>query len=70
MIVTVMQPAYLPWLGFFERVFLSDLLIVLDHVQLDTNSKTNFVNRNKIKTPKDCIWLTIPIKRKDRKSVV
>jgi hypothetical protein len=61
-----MQPAYLPWLGFFERAYLSDLFIVLDHVQLDTNSKTNFTNRNKIKTPYDSTWLTIPIKKKGK----
>jgi hypothetical protein len=66
MIVTIMQPAYLPWLGFFERAYLSDLFIVLDHVQLDTNSKTNFTNRNKIKTPQDSTWLTIPIKKKGK----
>jgi hypothetical protein len=66
MIVTIMQPAYLPWLGFFERAYLSDILIVLDHVQLDTNSKTNFTNRNKIKTNQDNIWLTIPIKKKGK----
>ena len=64
MIVTIMQPGYMPWLGFFERVFLSDLFIVLDNVQLDGNSKTNFTNRNKIKTHQDYTWLTIPIKKK------
>jgi hypothetical protein len=64
MIVTIMQPGYIPWLGFFERVFLSDLFIVLDHVQLDANSKTNFTNRNRIKTTEDFTWLTIPIKKK------
>lgn len=66
MTVTIMQPAYLPWLGFFERIYLSDLFIVLDHVQLDTSSKTNFTNRNKIKTPQNNTWLTIPVKRKGK----
>lgn len=59
-----MQPAYLPWLGFFERIILSDVFVVLDNVQLDTNSKTNFTNRNKIRTPQGSTFLTVPIKKK------
>lgn len=59
-----MQPAYLPWLGFFERIILSDVFVVLDNVQLDTNSKTNFTNRNKIRTPQGETLLTVPIKKK------
>lgn len=64
MILTIMQPAYLPWLGFFERIILSDVFVVLDNVQLDTNSKTNFTTRNKIRTPQGSSLLTVPIKKK------
>ena len=42
--VTIMQPAYLPWLGYFDRIEMSDIMIYLDDVFLDTNSKTNFIN--------------------------
>lgn len=62
--ITIMQPAYLPWLGFFDRVDASDLFIVLDNVQLDTNSKTRFTNRNKIRTKEGWIWLSLPMKTK------
>jgi hypothetical protein len=62
--ITIMQPAYLPWLGFFDRIDASDLCIILDNVQLDTNSKTRFTNRNKIRTRDGWIWLTLPIKTK------
>ncbi|MFZ5970312.1 MAG: WbqC family protein [Bacteroidota bacterium] len=64
MTVTIMQPAYLPWLGYFERVLLSDLFVVLDDVQMDASSKTNFVNRNKIRTSGEPAWLTVPIRKK------
>ena len=47
MIVSINQPAYLPWLGYFHRIAISDIHIVLDHVQFEKNS---FVNRNKIRT--------------------
>jgi hypothetical protein len=56
-----MQPAFLPWLGYFDRLARSDHHIVLDHVALDRNSKTKFVNRNRIRTREGWIWLTVPI---------
>jgi len=61
-----MQPAYLPWLGYFHRIAMSDLHISLDHVQIDRNSKTKFANRNKIRTQQGWCWLTVPIKTKGR----
>jgi hypothetical protein len=60
-IVSIMQPAYLPWLGYFHRVSIADLHIVLDHVEIDRNSKTKFANRNKIRTSAGWSWLTVPL---------
>jgi hypothetical protein len=59
MIVSINQPAYLPWLGYFHRIAVSDAHVVLDHVQFEKNS---FTNRNKIRTQKGWCWLTIPVK--------
>ena len=61
MIVSINQPAYLPWLGYFERIAASDLHIVLDHVQFEKNS---FTNRNKARTREGSTWLTVPIATK------
>lgn len=58
MIVSINQPAYLPWLGYFERIAVSDLHIVLDHVQFEKNS---FTNRNKARTKEGSTWLTVPL---------
>lgn len=63
MIVSINQPAYLPWLGYFERIAVSDLHIVLDHVQFEKNS---FTNRNKARTKEGSTWLTIPLSTKGR----
>lgn len=59
MIVSINQPAYMPWLGYFHRIAVSDLHIVLDHVQFEKNS---FTNRNKIRTSEGWCWLTVPLK--------
>ena len=53
-----MQPAYLPWLGYFHRLMLSDLHVVLDSVPA---SKGDFSNRNRIRTPQGWSWLTVPM---------
>lgn len=66
MILSAHQPAYLPWLGYFEKIFKSDIFIFLDSVQLEKNS---FTNRNKIKTSQGPIWLTVPIKIKGHLSL-
>ncbi len=52
------QPAYLPWLGYFHKIALSDIFVILDSVQFEKNS---FTNRNKIKTAQKPVWLTVPV---------
>jgi hypothetical protein len=58
-----MQPAYLPWLGYFDRIWQSDLHVVLDHVQFEKNS---FTNRNKVRTQTGWSWLTLPVETSGR----
>ena len=60
-IATAHQPAYLPWLGYFHKISLSDEFILLDSVQFEKNS---FTNRNKIKVSNGEAWLTIPVEMK------
>lgn len=59
MIVSINQPAYLPWLGYFDRIARSDVHVVLDHVQFEKNSMTN---RNKIRIRDGWAWLTVPVR--------
>lgn len=68
MIVSIMQPAYLPWLGYFHRIACSDIHIVLDDVLIDRSSKTKFANRNKVRTKPGWNWLTVPLKTTGRSS--
>jgi len=62
MILSIHQPAYLPWLEYFDRIARSDKFVYLDNVQFERNS---FINRNRIKTPHGPIWLTIPVRLKE-----
>lgn len=58
MIVAAHQPNYLPYLGFFHKMWCADVFIVYDTAQF---SKNDFHNRNRIKTPKGPQWLTVPV---------
>lgn len=58
-VVSIHQPAYLPWLGYFHRAMLSDTFVFLDTVQFEKNS---FTNRNKVLTANGPVWLTVPVK--------
>ena len=56
--VTIHQPLYLPYGGFFAKVQASDILIVLDTVLY---SRSGFQSRNRIRTPRGIQWLSIPV---------
>lgn len=58
LITSAHQPAYLPWAGFFHKIILSDIFVILDEVQFE---KGSFINRNKIKTATGAQWITVPI---------
>ena len=57
-ILTDHQPVYLPWLGLFHKIAIADKFCCLDNVQY---SKTDWTNRNKVKTPSGAVWLTVPV---------
>jgi hypothetical protein len=58
MIVSINQPAYLPWAGYFDRIFKSDIHVVLDCVQFE---KGSYINRNRILSKNGPTLLTIPL---------
>ena len=58
MILTAHQPVYLPWLGLFHKIALSDMFCVFDDVQY---LKKDWNNRNRIKTNSGALWLTVPV---------
>jgi len=58
MIITIHQPQYLPWLGYFDKARQADVFILLDDVQF---KKNEWQNRNRIRTAQGWQWLTVPV---------
>lgn len=62
--LTIHQPEYMPWLGFFHKINMADVYIALDNVQY---RHKYFQNRNKIRDVSGETWLNVPVSRKDRR---
>ncbi|MDQ6981076.1 MAG: WbqC family protein [Ghiorsea sp.] len=57
-IITIHQPNYMPWSGFFHKWELADAFVILDTVQFHKNE---WQNRNRIKTKQGEQWITVPV---------
>jgi hypothetical protein len=63
--LSVHQPNFFPWLGFFRKVYLSDVFVFLDDVYLPTGS--SWINRVKVKNGVNASWLTAEVDSNSRK---
>lgn len=62
MIVSIHQPHFLPWMGYFNKVLNSDTFVWLHSVQY---RKNYFQNRTQIKNVNEQpLWLTVPVHAK------
>ncbi|MHC4726119.1 MAG: WbqC family protein [Planctomycetota bacterium] len=59
--VTILQPNYIPWRGYFDFFKQSDLFVIYDDVQY---TRHDWRNRNTIKMPMGALWLTVPVQSK------
>lgn len=60
-IVSIHQPDYIPWLGFYYKVAHSDQFVYLDDAQFSNEAAHNF---NVIKTPQGELRLKAPVQQK------
>ena len=65
--VVVLQPSYLPWIGYFEQMERADKFVFLDDVQY---TRRDWRNRNKIRTNEGSSWLTVPVQQKNHYPVL
>ena len=62
-ICVISQPTYLPWIGYFDLIDQADFFVFLDTVQFQ---KRSWQQRNRIRTNKGTLWLTMPAVTRSR----
>ena len=66
MIVSIMQPTYLPWIGYFDLIAKADIFVFLDDVQF---SRRSWQQRNRVLLDGKEMMLTIPTKNKGKRTI-
>ena len=61
--LAILQPSYLPWLGFFDQMHRSDQFVLFDDVQF---TRRDWRNRNRIRVREGSAWLTVPVIQKNK----
>jgi hypothetical protein len=61
--IAILQPGYLPWLGYFDQELSVDRFVIYDDVQYD---RRGWRNRNRLKTLTGPGWLTVPVEQKGK----
>ena len=59
--IAIMQPTYLPWIGYFGMFDRADIFVFLDTVQF---ARRSWQQRNRIKTANGPQMLTVPVHKK------
>ncbi len=62
MIVSVQQPYFCPYPGFFFKASACDVFVLMDDVQFPQG--TTWTSRNRFKNDQGCLWMTVPVLRK------
>ncbi len=60
-IIAIHQPNYLPWLGYFYKIYQSDIFVLLDDVQYSNKGMHNYTY---IKTSNGSLRLKYPVNQK------
>lgn len=63
-VCAIMQPTYLPWVGYLDLIDRVDVFIFLDNVQF---ARRSFQQRNQVRCPEGLEWITVPVMKSGRR---
>lgn len=67
MVISIIQPCFVPWLGYFEQIALADIFVYMDDVQY---TKKDWRNNNQLKTPNGIKGISFPVKKAPRDTLI
>lgn len=59
---SIHQPNYIPWIGYFHKIYRSDVFVILDTVQFPRGQSIG--NRNNVLGPNGIFYLSVPLNKK------
>jgi hypothetical protein len=65
--LAIMQPYFLPYLGYWKLIHLADTFIILDDVNYINKG---WINRNRIEKAGQVSWLTIPLEKASQNRLI
>ena len=67
MIISIIQPCFVPWLGYFEQMEIGDIFVYLDDVQY---TKKDWRNNNQLKSPHGIKPIHVPVSNASRNILI
>lgn len=64
--VTIHQPDFMPWLGFFNKVNKADIFVVLDHTENNPRDSSFWGRRVQILANGTANWLSLPLAKPNK----
>jgi len=65
-IAGIMQPYFIPYIGYWQLISQADVFVILDNV----NYSRGWINRNRIRAGSSSTWLTIPLKKPSQNRLI
>lgn len=69
-IVTIHQPDFFPWMGFFNKIKNANIWVVLDHVKNNPRDASFWGRRVKMIINKQAQWVSVPLVKPKQKHVI